>query len=136
MPFVNIKLTGQILTDQQLSRIQTLTRGLMVNVLRKKHDLTAVLVEQVSGTGWSVGSAGVGIGAYLEAKITAGTNTREEKREFLAQAHAMLTDVMGQNLHPVNYVVVDEIAADAWGYGGTSQQDRASPEPHNLPNQN
>jgi 4-oxalocrotonate tautomerase len=134
MPFVTIKLTGSILTHQQLFWLQTQTRDLMVNVLHKNHDLTAILVEQFSSSGWSVGNTGVGIGAYLEAKITAGTNTREEKREFLGRAHAMLLEVLGPKLHPVTYLVIDEIAADAWGYGGRSQYDRAHPDESNTLN--
>ncbi len=125
MPFVNIKIAGPTLAPDQVQRLQREATRLMAEVMRKKHDLTAVLVEQVDGAGWTVGAVPVQVAAHLDVKVTAGTNTAAEKRRFVAEAMGLLRSVIGPALHPVCYVVVHEVAADAWGYDGRTQADRA-----------
>ena len=126
MPFVNIKIAGPTLAPDQVQRLQREATRLMAEVMRKKHDLTAVLVEQVDGAGWTVGAVPVQVAAHLDVKVTAGTNTAAEKRGFVAEAMGLLRSVIGPALHPVCYVVVHEVAADAWGYDGRTQADRAA----------
>ena len=125
MPFVNIKVAGPSLTPEQLRDLQSGATALMAEAMRKKRELTAVLVEQVPGVGWSVGAEPVQIAAHVEAKVTHGTNTADEKARFVAEAMGLLRTVLGPDLSPVSYVVVHEVPADAWGYGGRTQADRA-----------
>ena len=98
----------------------------MAEILRKKGALTAVLVEQVAIGSWAVAGDRVAVAAHLEAKITAGTNTVAEKARFVAAAHALLREVLGPDLPDATYVVVHEVPADAWGYAGLTQADRAA----------
>ncbi|WP_197430613.1 tautomerase family protein, partial [Methylobacterium sp. CCH5-D2] len=86
----------------------------------------AVLVEPVAVAGWTVGGAAVGCGAHLDAKITRGTNSAEEKARFIAAAHALLAEVLGPDLPLATYVVVDEVPGEAWGYAGLTQAHRAA----------
>jgi phenylpyruvate tautomerase PptA (4-oxalocrotonate tautomerase family) len=37
---------------------------------------------------------------------------------------ADLTSVLGSELNPVTYIVVNEVPANAWGYDGRSQESR------------
>lgn len=124
MPFVNIKIAGPTLTPDQVRQLQERTTGLMAGVLGKKPELTAVLVEQVAAQGWAVGGTPVPVAAHLDAKVTAGTNTPDEKARFVAEANALLRQVLGAELPVASYVVVDEIAGDSWGYGGLTQEYR------------
>lgn len=126
MPFVNVKIAGPTLAPEQVHQLQDQATRLMATVMRKKPELTAVLVEQVAVQGWSVGAHTVQAAAQVDVKVTAGTNTREEKTRFVEQAMQLLRDVLGADLNPVAYVVVHEVAADAWGYDGRTQADRAS----------
>jgi len=61
--------------------------------------------------------------ARLEISITAGTNTAEEKQEFIGEAHRLLREHLG-GLEEASYVVVRELPAGDWGYGGRTQADR------------
>jgi 4-oxalocrotonate tautomerase len=124
MPFINIKVAGPQLSDEQVRRLQTRTTELMVGVLNKKGPVVSVLVEQAVLKGWSVGGTPVKAAAHVEAEVTAGTNTREEKARFIAEANRLLHEVVGNDLPLATYVVIDEIAADAWGYDGVSQEGR------------
>jgi 4-oxalocrotonate tautomerase len=96
----------------------------MAGVLGKKAKLTAVLVEQVSEDTWMVGQEAIGLAAHLDVKITAGTNSPEEKARFIAEANALLHQVLGAELPLATYVIIDEVPGDAWGYGGLTQTHR------------
>jgi len=126
MPFVNIKVAGPTLTPDQILRLQREATRLTADMMRKKQELTAVLVEQVDDSRWTVGAAPVRAAAHFDVNVTAGTNTADEKRRFIAEAMQLLRSVIGPALHPVCYVVVHEVAADSWGYEGRTQADRTA----------
>lgn len=60
----------------------------------------------------------------LEINITQGTNTTQEKATFI---HAVFTELQRQlgdhaaPLEEASYVIVREVAASDWGYGGQTQ---------------
>ena len=124
MPFISIKVAGPTLAPEQIKALQTQTTALMAEVLRKKAELTAVLVEQVPVTGWSAGANAVAVAAHLEAAITSGTNSADEKARFIAEAARMLKSVLGANLPEATYIVLQDIPADSWGYDGLTQAAR------------
>jgi 4-oxalocrotonate tautomerase len=125
MPFINVKVAGQPLEESQTTAIQHGITSLMAEVLNKKAPLTAVLVEQVPISGWTVGGAGVPRAAHVDATVSEGTNTSEQKARFIAQANALLRKVLGSDLPLVTYVVIHDVPQDSWGYGGLTQADRA-----------
>ena len=98
-------------------------RRLMADVLGKKPELTAVLVEGVPAATWTVGEAVSSRAAHLEATITAGTNTPAEKAAFIRAAMALLDRTLGP-LPEASYIVLTEVPADGWGYGGRTQAER------------
>ena len=125
MPFVHIRVAGPVsITPAQVRRLQSEATRLMATIMRKKAELTSVLVEEVPLRGWSVGGEPVPMAAHLDVKVTEGTNTVGEKERFIAAATTLLQEVMGDALPVVTYVVIDEVPADAWGYGGRSQERR------------
>lgn len=123
MPFVRVTVTPapSPATQQRLAAGAT---RLMAEVLGKKAELTSVLVETASGH-WTIGGDSAPQAAHLEALITAGTNSPEQKSAFLAQAMALLTAELGV-LPTATYVVVRDVPAADWGYGGVSQAARAT----------
>jgi 4-oxalocrotonate tautomerase len=126
MPFINVKVAGMTMAPEHARRIQKDVTALMANVLGKKAELTSVLVEQVPASGWSIGGQPLTVAAHLDAKVTAGTNTAEEKSRFIGEACALLKAVLGPELPIATYVVVDELPGDAWGYDGLTQAHRAA----------
>lgn len=133
MPFIRITVSGTTLSPRQIQRLHQQTADLMTAALGKRRELTSVLVEQPAKGGWAVGDASMPVSAHLEAKVTQGTNTAAEKARFIAEAMSMLKNVLGDGLDDRTYIIIDEIAGDAWGYGGRTQDDRrealASPRP-------
>jgi 4-oxalocrotonate tautomerase len=125
MPFINVKLAGPQLEQAQTVAIQKGITTLMAEILRKEAPLTAVLVEPVAASGWSIGAEAVSRAAHVDATVSAGTNTPEEKARFIAGVNDLLRDVIGPGLPVVTYVVIHDVPKDSWGYGGLTQAHRA-----------
>jgi 4-oxalocrotonate tautomerase len=126
MPYINIKLS--IEPSEAVSRkVASALTDLTAELLKKKREVTSVVVEYVSPASWFVGAAALaehgGKSAYLEVNVTKGTNTKDEKAAYLAQAFKALEEILGA-LHPASYAVIHEIDADAWGYQGRTQEHR------------
>ncbi|KTQ86473.1 4-oxalocrotonate tautomerase [Aureimonas ureilytica] len=124
MPFVHIRIAGAKPGPEQVEVLQKGATELMASVMHKKAELTAVLVETHDTTRWSIGGQLVSCAAHLDVKVTAGTNSADEKAEFVRQAHDLLRSAFGASLPLATYVVVNEVTADAWGYGGLTQEAR------------
>ena len=124
MPFLSLKLAGVPADAAVDHRLQRELTGLMAEVLGKKAELTAVLVERVASPAWSVNGEPVRLAAHLDVTVTAGTNTASEKARFIAEAHALLRATLGEALPVATYIVLDEVPADAWGYAGQTQEHR------------
>lgn len=127
MPFLHLQLApapGVDVDDSALAL--TLTR-LATELLHKRAPVTAVRVERVAPQSWFIGGLPVlhrlQSTAHLQIQITAGTNSVDEKARFVEAVFEELATLLG-GLHPASYVVVHEIAADAWGYGGLTQAAR------------
>lgn len=133
MPFVHIHIAGGEIAASQIQRLQTQATHLMAAIMGKKAELTAVLVEHTSEACWSVGGAPVRVAAHLDVKVTAGTNTPDEKAAFIAAANQLFKDTLGQELPLATYVVVHEIEADTWGYDGRTQAARRAADSPRAP---
>jgi len=127
MPTLQLKLTPAGPAPAQAALMAELAADLTqltAAVLGKRPEVTAVMVEALSPAQWFIGGLSVAQAtAWLEIRITAGTNTATEKADFIAQAHALLQRHLGP-LAPASYVIVQELPASDWGYGGQTQAAR------------
>jgi 4-oxalocrotonate tautomerase len=113
---------------RQLTDITAATLG-------KRAEVTALMIEELPAARWYVGAALVQRPtAWLEISITASTNTVAQKSAFIEAAYAALEDLAGggqspsgvPGLEPASYVIVREVPATDWGYGGQTQAARRS----------
>jgi 4-oxalocrotonate tautomerase len=124
MPFARLTILAPH-GSAEVSEVNTKVARLVADVLKKKHHLTSVLVEQVDGANWTVGGQRQEASAQLEVYITAGTNTEQEKRDFVRQAAELLKQSI-PGIDPATYVIVHELPGTDWGYDGSTQADRAN----------
>lgn len=124
MPFVHVRTHGVALARRETDRLAGEMTRLMAEMMGKKRELSAVLVEPVADGAWTVGGEAVPRAAHVEATVTDGTNSEAEKAGFVAGAMAALRDVLGEALPLATYVVVRQVPADAWGYDGRTQAER------------
>lgn len=126
MPYIAIKVSA----DPSAALTRTLSDGVVqrtAQILRKKPEITAVTVEYVSPEHWIVGGKTLrehGKASYwLDIKVVDGTNTKDEKAAYLREIFAFMGEVLGP-LHEESYGLVHEVKADAYGFGGRTQEHR------------
>ena len=105
---------------------QALTRLTALH-LRKRPEVTAVMIDELPAGQWHIGGEPVQSSTvYLEISITQGTNTSAQKAAFIEAAFTELQQQIGQGapLAPASYVIVREVPATDWGYGGQTQESR------------
>ena len=126
MPYLDIKLSGPCL-PQNIEKFAARMTDLVVEVLHKRREVTAAAVQCVAPHHWHIGGTAVSADGrstfFVEANVTAGTNTPQEKAAFIAAAFAAAESILGQ-LAAASYVIVREVPADAWGYQGLTQEVR------------
>jgi 4-oxalocrotonate tautomerase len=125
MPIITIRYSTR--RDVRPDEVAAVASAASTNVLRKKADLTAVIAEPADPEHWLVAGrslAAHGLGSFwLEIRIVEGTNTKEEKERFIAAIFEAMGQLLGA-LHDESYVHVHEVRADAYGFGGRTQERR------------
>lgn len=124
MPFARITLAGTTLNPAKVADLQAGITGLLETILRKRPELTAVLVEEVAVAGWAIAGRPAQVAGHIDVKVTAGTNTADEKADFIEAAAGLLRAALGPLTDPATYVVLHELPSDAWGYDGVTQEQR------------
>ncbi|MEW2576770.1 tautomerase family protein [Streptomyces syringium] len=123
MPYFRVTVTGPDLpSDLQRALAEGLT-GLAVSVLRKSSARTIVHIDLVPADRYFVDGRPLtdGRDARVEAGITLGTNSAEEKAAFIARAGELLSDLLG----PLSRggVALHELHPESYGYQGVTQFD-------------
>lgn len=126
MPTLQLRIAPPQNPERYTALAQALT-ALTALVLGKRPEVTAVLVDDLPAARWHIGGrVTTETTALLQIDITAGTNNEAEKAAFVTQAFAELQRQLGagQPLAQASYVIVRELPATDWGYGGHTQAAR------------
>ena len=121
MPYINVKLNVKE-SDELKEKIVDIVLENTTNILNKKKEVTSVLVEFVSQKSWSIGGKN-STTFYLDIKITKGTNTKEQKANYIKRCYEDFQGLLGE-VNPASYIVIDEVEADSWGFEGLTQEYR------------
>jgi 4-oxalocrotonate tautomerase len=124
MPFVRLTLLGPPLTSRQIELLRGETTEMMMSIMRKPRQGTAVVIEQLERAVWSIAGAPVALAAHVEAVIGTGTNTADEKARFMAAMMELLRRVLGPELREETYIVFHEFDAHNYGRGGLTRAER------------
>src|SRR5919112_31401 len=126
MPIINISVTGQPepeLSEKVAAKVSDLTQS----HLRKDPSVTAVVVSYVDPRHWFAGGKSLASqqasSFWLDIKVVDGTNTKQELGAYIEAIFAAFEDILGK-VHPESYVLVHEVPAAAYGYGGKTQEFR------------
>src|SRR5512142_1853415 len=126
MPMITVDVAGE--PDAQLTeRIAQTIAAVTARVLGKDPRVTAVAVSYVPRRQWFVAGRSTAEGGraafFVDVRISDGTNTKDEKARFVAEAFAAMERLLGP-VEAESYVHVDDARADAYGYGGLTQERR------------
>jgi 4-oxalocrotonate tautomerase len=126
MPTLTVKLAPLPSEPVQRRLAEALT-AVTVDTLGKREAVTAIVFEAVPATQWWIGGRRVQKAtAMLEIRITAGTNTADQKARFIEAADAVLQRHLAPHaaLEEASYIVVQELPGTDWGYDGLTQRVR------------
>ena len=126
MPILNVKVSQPASTQLTNAIAETLLE-LTTRILRKKRELTAIAIDLVPSEHWSVGGstlASQGKNRFdFDIKVVDGTNTKDEKAQYVAEAFAAFSKLLGK-VHEESYIYVHDVRAEAYGFGGLTQEYR------------
>lgn len=124
MPTLHLKV-APLQNPERYQALASALTTLTADILGKRPEVTAVIIDELPAARWYVGGRDAQRPtALLEISITQGTNTAEEKAAFIQAAFAELQRQLGHTAGPLeeaSYVIVREVAASDWGYGGQTQ---------------
>jgi 4-oxalocrotonate tautomerase len=126
MPIINVVISGD--PDPALSqRLAARVTELTATHLRKDPTVTAVAVSYIDPRHWFAGGtslASQGMNSFwLDIKVVDGTNTKPELAAYLEAVFAAMGELLGK-IHPESYILVHEVPAAAYGFGGKTQEFR------------
>ena len=126
MPTLNLKI-APLQNPERYQQLAKALTSITAEILGKRPAVTAVFIDDLPAAQWYVGGEYVQRPtAMLEISVTAGTNTPAEKEAFVKAAFEELQRQLahGGRLEEASYVIVRELPASDWGYGGRTQQSR------------
>ena len=127
MPMTTIRYATPQEGENIRPRVAELAARLAHEKLGKDPGVTAVLVEAADPQGWFIAGTGpvdAGLAAFwLDIKVTAGTNTKDETAGFVNAIFNGMGALLGP-IHEESYVLVHAADGDAYGYGGRTQNAR------------
>jgi 4-oxalocrotonate tautomerase len=128
MPMITLRYATP--RQQQAGLADTVAQAinqLSAQILGKNSNITAVVVDEVDPARWFVGKQSLkehGLASFwVDIRVVDGTNTREEKADFIAAVFVRMQELIGP-LHSESYIYVNEVRGDAYGYGGVTQNER------------
>lgn len=127
MPILTARYTNPTAAPDARHKIVAALAELTQSILGKRPQVTSILVEEASGDHWLIDRKPLsahGVATFfLDIKVTAGTNTKEEIAAYIDAVYARVAATLGP-LHEATYIVVNEVPAANWGFGGRTQEDR------------
>lgn len=126
MPIINLKISGQPDIELATTLVKEIT-NLTEKHLKKKPAVTAITVIFVPKDLWFVNAKSLESldqsSFYLDIKVTDSTNLKDEKAAYINAIFALMNTYL-ESLHTESYVYVEEVKADAYGFGGLTQEHR------------
>lgn len=126
MPILNVKISKPA-SDRLTHDVSEMLLELTTRILHKKRELTSIAIDYVPPEHWVVGGSTLAAQGknsfYFDIKVVDGTNTKDEKAQYIAEAFAAFGKLLG-NLHEESYIYVHDVRAEAYGFGGLTQEYR------------
>lgn len=124
MPILNVKVSTAR-SDEMTRKINDLLVDLTTRILKKNPALTSIAIDYVDPRDWIIDGKSLSAlnksSVYFDIKITDETNTKDEKAQYVREAFNGFAKLFG-NLHDESYIYVQDVRADAYGYGGLTQE--------------
>ncbi|MDP9149587.1 MAG: 4-oxalocrotonate tautomerase family protein [Myxococcota bacterium] len=126
MPMITVAIAAE--PDDRLAReVAEKASALTAQWLGKDPNVTAVAVEFIAPKHWFIAGRSLEErrkrAFFMDVRISDGTNNKGEKAAFIGAAFDAMARLLG-GVDEESYVHVDDVRADAYGYGGLTQERR------------
>lgn len=126
MPMISVQVSAEP-DDRLAAKLAETASRLTAELLGKDPKVTAVAVDFIPPRHWFVAGKAVAErrrpAFFVDTRISDGTNDKDEKARYIAAVFAAFDQLLG-GVDPESYVHVDDVRADAYGYGGLTQERR------------
>ena len=127
MPLITVSYASSRHAPSLKADIAAAVTELTAQILHKDPRVTAIIVKSVEAADWFAGGqtlAAQNLASFwLDIHVTEGTNTKDEKADYIAAMFRRMGELLGP-LHNESYLHVDEVRGDAYGFGGLTQERR------------
>jgi len=127
MPLITVQYASDRNTPSLKADIAAAVTKLSADILHKDPNVTAVIVQSVDPADWFAGGRSLAeqklASVWVDIHISDGTNSKDEKADFIAATFQGMDDLLGP-LHNESYIHVHDVRADAYGFGGLTQERR------------
>lgn len=127
MPLIIVRYATDRRSPSLKADIAAAVTKLSSEILHKDPKVTALIVESADPADWFAGGATLAeqklASFWLDIHISDGTNTKDEKAAFIATLFSEMERLLGP-LHNESYAHVHDVRADAYGFGGLTQERR------------
>ncbi len=126
MPLLTVTLTGSVDARRSAATAAILTE-LTQKHLGKDPALTAVAIRYLDPDHWFIGGEAMSRrnadSFSLDIKVTEGTNTKPQIAAYVDAVFAAMAGLL-DGVREESYIIVHEVAAASWGFGGKTQEFR------------
>jgi 4-oxalocrotonate tautomerase len=124
MPYINVKLVKQQVTNDQKEILINGLIDVVVNIMGRNPNYTVVTLDEIDHSNWFIGKKSIDTLkrdklCYIEIKISKGTSNPEQMAEVIKAGKELVSRVLGSN-DETNYFVINELNPDSWGFNGIS----------------
>lgn len=129
MPFVNVKVIENQITLEKKKELVAELMDLIVNVMGREREYTVITIDELKEYQWAIGgvtldeSSNKEIAVFVNIKVSKGTTNPDEMNTMIKAIKELIVRVLG-NSAITNYVVIDELNPDGWGFDGISMTER------------
>lgn len=113
------------IAEEQKARIASRLMEYTAEYLKKDPKVTNVIISDANSV-WFSGGKNITESHLitLTIYITEGTNSAEEKKQWLDHVWLYLQDDLRIPTNYPNYIVIQDVSGDSWGYNGETQLQR------------
>jgi len=124
MPYVNVKFVKQQVNQEQKDSLITGLMDIIVKIMGRNPDLTVITIDEIDQSNWIIGGKPIDKSkqdkvCYIEIRISKGTSSAEQMADVIKKGKELVKSTLGSN-DITNYLIINELNPDSWGFDGIS----------------
>ena len=130
MPYVNLKIIKNQVSEEQKEQIVEGLTNLIVEIMGRNRDLTVITIDELNENNWIIGGKKLSsdelktrIVTFVNIKVSKGTTNPNEVNQMIKATKALIKSIMG-SYDITNYFIVDELNSESWGFDELSMKER------------